>query len=69
MTIQGPKLDPAVRDTYVDKYGRVNAAGFTIHVKIKDARSAYGRIDLLVTPVAGSGTKWVRADNVDHVWE
>lgn len=69
MTVQGPKLDPNIRDTYVGKYGRVVAGGFTIHVKIKDARSAYGRVDLLVTPMAGAGDKWVRATSIDHVWE
>ena len=33
-------------------------------VKILDARDAYGRTDLLVEPVSGTGTAWVSADRV-----
>lgn len=38
--------------------------GLKIKVKIKDARHAFGRTDVLVTPVAGSGEAWVSRDRV-----
>lgn len=39
----------------------------TFHVRIKDARRVWDRTDYLVTPVAGSGEKWVSADRVTDV--
>lgn len=36
----------------------------TIKVRIVDGRTAYGRQDVLVTPVDGSGEAWVSADRV-----
>lgn len=33
-----------------------------VQVTIQDVRSAFGRIDALVTPVAGDGQKWVSSD-------
>ncbi len=38
--------------------------GMDIAVRIVDAREAYGRLDVRVTPVAGSGEVWVNADRV-----
>ncbi len=37
---------------------------FVIGVRILDARSAYGRIDVLVEPESGEGQAWVSADRV-----
>lgn len=37
----------------------------TVTVRILDARWAYGRVDLLVTPSNGDGETWVSADRVD----
>ena len=36
----------------------------TVEIEVTDARTAFGRIDLEVTPVAGSGRMWVSADSV-----
>lgn len=38
--------------------------GLTVDVKILDVREVYGRVDFLVTPVAGSGQVWKQAGNV-----
>ncbi len=38
--------------------------GLNITVKILDVRSAFGRTDYQVTPVAGSGVKWVSKDGM-----
>jgi hypothetical protein len=38
----------------------VNAgAGVVVEVKVEDARVMFGRVDFLITPVAGSGTQWI----------
>ena len=39
-------------------------ARLIIGVKVLDAREAWGRTDLLVTPEAGQGQAWVSADRV-----
>jgi hypothetical protein len=31
----------------------------TVRITIKDARAMFGRIDLLVAPVAGTGITWI----------
>lgn len=36
----------------------------SVKVWIKDVRTSFGRIDALVTPVAGSGEKWVSSDRI-----
>ena len=38
--------------------------GLQVAVKILDARENFGRIDVLVTPEAGSGQAWVSAPRV-----
>jgi hypothetical protein len=35
-----------------------------VRVTIKDAREAFGRLDVLVEPVDGEGTTWVSAERV-----
>lgn len=35
-----------------------------VDVRILDARTAFGREDVLVEPVAGAGKTWVSLDNV-----
>jgi hypothetical protein len=38
--------------------------GLKVPVTVKDAREVYGRTDYLVTPIGGSGEKWVEAYRV-----
>lgn len=35
-----------------------------VEVEIRDARSAFGRLDVLVRPIAGEGEAWVSLDSV-----
>lgn len=35
-----------------------------VSVTIQDVRTAYGRVDALVTPCAGSGQRWVSAERL-----
>lgn len=36
----------------------------SVPIEIKDVKEVFGRVDLLVTPVGGSGEKWVSSDSV-----
>ena len=38
--------------------------GVTFKVTILDGRAAYGRLDVLVTPLDGEGEAWVSAERV-----
>jgi len=44
---------------FVGKTGRWKTQGVEIEVTITDARLMFGRIDVLITPVAGKGEAWV----------
>lgn len=49
-------------DKYVGKKATVVCdLSLTIEVKILDVKMSYGRERYLVTPVAGSGERWVEA--------
>lgn len=48
----------------VGKYGGLELAGITVLVRVVDARTCYGRDDLRVEPIGGTGATWVRADSV-----
>lgn len=38
--------------------------GLKVPVTVKDAREMWGRTDYLITPIGGSGEKWVEAYRV-----
>ena len=38
--------------------------GLTFRVRILETRRIYGRDEVKITPVAGSGEKWVRAEKI-----
>jgi hypothetical protein len=52
-------MDCKTLNTYIGKEGRLNLDGFIVNITIKDARSNYGRTEVLVSPLAGSGERWV----------
>lgn len=46
--------------------GRLRTAeGLSVEVLVDDARKAYGRVDYLVSPLAGDGCAWVTSDRVE----
>ena len=54
----------------IGKRGALHAeSGLVFGVRIRDARVAYGRRDLLVEPLRGAGAAWVSADRVRMVSE
>ena len=46
---------------YKGMTGRISVDDLEIDVEVDDARLAYGRLDLRVTPKSGHGSKWVSA--------
>lgn len=44
--------------TYKDRYGFIAVDNLRVEVKVKDARLRFGHLDLLVSPVSGSGERW-----------
>lgn len=51
----------------IDKEGAaflIVELSLSVRVTIKDVRASFGRIDALVTPVAGHGEKWVSSDRI-----
>lgn len=48
--------------SFIGRSGSYQAReGITFDVIVQDAREAYGRLDLLVSPVAGKGQAWIGA--------
>ena len=41
--------------------------GLLVDVMILDVRNVFGRIDYLITPVKGSGTKWITIQKADKL--
>jgi hypothetical protein len=48
----------------VGRIGTVDTEGISVAVKVVAERFRYGRLDLKVKPLAGSGTRWVEYHNV-----
>lgn len=48
----------------IGKQGSLSVSGLHVEVKVTDARQVYGRHDLQVAPVNGSGEIWVEASRV-----
>lgn len=59
MTHTAKQMIPAVGETVV-----VRIEAFQVRMRILDAKSAYGNVRLLVTPVAGEGQAWVDCSRV-----
>lgn len=51
-------------DSYKDRTGTIDVNGLSIGVVIKDARIRYGHLDFLVTPILGTGEKWMENHKV-----
>lgn len=54
-------------DTYRPYIGRValvSLSGVNVQVRVLDIRSAFGRIDAHVTPIAGKGVSWMEFERL-----
>jgi hypothetical protein len=49
----------------VGRRARIKVGAMLVLVKVVDARSAYGRDDVLITPQAGEGRQWVRLTSIE----
>lgn len=52
-------------EKWVGKIGIMALGPFEIEVKVKELKSAYGNLLLLVEPVAGYKQAWVRSNKVE----
>lgn len=52
-------------DSYRDRIGTLAVDNLRVQVKITDARMRFGHLDLLVTPVAGDGERWIEQHRVE----
>jgi hypothetical protein len=50
--------------SYRDKVGTLAVDDLRVQVRITDARLRFGHLDLLVTPVSGSGERWIEQHRV-----
>lgn len=46
---------------------RLRTGGLRVDVVVRDVREVFGRVDYLVSPVAGSGGCWVSFDRLDSI--
>ena len=51
-------------DAYCGLSGSILHGELRIDVEVIDARQRYGHLDLLVTPIAGDGSRWMERKNV-----
>lgn len=51
----------------IGKQAAIRIGDLTVDVRIMNIRSAFGRIDYEVTPVAGTGSRWIDSNNVDSI--
>jgi hypothetical protein len=51
-------------NAYRDKVGTLAVDDLRVQVRITDARLRFGHLDLLVTPVSGTGERWIEQHRV-----
>tara|TARA_Y100001947_G_C10155951_1_gene226081 strand:- start:131 stop:361 length:231 start_codon:yes stop_codon:yes gene_type:complete len=55
-------------DEYVGRKARYNMAdGLSIEVTVTNIKSHFGRLDMEVTPISGTGNKWVTKEKLEFV--
>lgn len=52
-------------DDYRDRNGFLTVDGLQVGIKITDARLRFGHLDLLITPLTGSGKRWVEQHRIE----
>lgn len=56
--------DTTMNENDVGKTGKLYIEKLTVSIHIREIRYVWGRTDVLVSPVNGSGRQWVSADRV-----
>ena len=49
----------------IDRTGEYIINGMIFYVKIKDVKSSYGNIRVLIEPLQGNGNSWVNLDSIN----
>ena len=52
-------MTAAEMSKYIGQTLTVACKGMAVDVKVIDARTRFGRVDLKVEPVSGAGTAWI----------
>jgi hypothetical protein len=45
----------------------ITIGSLVFEVKILDVKQAYGRIDVLITPISGQGQRWIQASKLNEI--
>ena len=61
-----PQPSSDIQDEYVGKTFLYRVETLSFMVRVKAVRNRFGHIDALVSPVAGSGEKWVQASRLSR---
>lgn len=62
--INGSQLSVSNAVSEEIKQGLYNMNGMLFPVRVLDARKVWGRVDILISPLGGSGETWVEASKV-----
>ena len=54
-------------DEYVGRKARLSLDGLVVEVTIMNIKSHFGRLDMEVSPISGSGAKWVTSQKLEFV--
>lgn len=49
---------------YMGQEGIYEVGSLEIRVMVNDVKSCFGRFDILITPIAGTGEQWVSTSSV-----
>jgi hypothetical protein len=52
-------------DVKIGMTASVDLDGLLVQVKVLDTKQVFGRLDVKVTPVKGSGEKWISSDRLE----
>ena len=48
----------------INQFGQLATESITVPIMITDSRHVFGRVDVLVVPMGGSGSQWVDLNRV-----
>lgn len=51
-------------DFYVGRKGTIDLDGLSVGITVKEARVRFGHLDLLVTPLIGTGERWIESRRI-----
>ena len=56
-----------VQEFYKDDVVNLEVNQLLVQVKVLEVRQSFGRVDYLVTPVAGSSERWIAQESIKKV--